>query len=104
MNVLEITLKNKQINEILQNDVFIRAFEYVNESGFVTCSMLQRKFSISYPKARAFYEVMSLFKGSEYDKETRKMKVKFSEETIERVKNKEIKAGKNFKRINYLDD
>ena len=42
MNILEITLKNKQINEILQDDVFIRAFEYVNESGFVTCSMLQR--------------------------------------------------------------
>lgn len=104
MNILEITLKNKQINEILQDDVFIRAFEYVNESGFVTCSMLQRKCSISYPKARAFYEVMSLFKGTEYDKKTRKMKVKFSEETIERVKNKEIKADKRFKRINYLDD
>lgn len=104
MNVLEITLKNKQINEILQDDVFIRAFEYVNESGFVTCSMLQRKCSISYPKARAFYEVMSLFKGAEYDKKTRKMKVKFSEETIERVKNKEIKADKRFKRINCLDD
>lgn len=104
MNVLEITLKNKQINEILQDDLFIRAFEYVNESGFVTCSMLQRKCSISYPKARAFYEVMSLFKGAEYNAKDYKMKVNFSEETIGRVKNKEIKAGKNFKRINYLDD
>ena len=104
MNILEITLKNKQINEILQDDVFIRAFEYVNESGFVTCSMLQRKRSISYPKTSAFYEVMSLFKGAEYDKKTRRMKVKFSEETIGRIKNKEIKACKNFKRINYLDD
>lgn len=104
MNILEITLKNKKINEILQDDVFIQAFEYVNESGFVTCSMLQRKCSISYPKASAFYEVMSLFKGAEYDKKTCRMKVKFSEETIERVKNKEIKADKRFKRINYLDD
>ena len=104
MNILEITLKNKQINEILQDDVFIRAFEYVNESGFVTCSMLQRKFSISYPKARAFYEVMSLFKGANYNPKDYKMKVNFSEETIGRVKNKEIKAGKRFKRVNYLDD
>ena len=64
MNVLEITLKNKQINEILQDDLFIQAFEFVNETGFVTCTMLQRKYSISYPKARAFYEVMSLFKGA----------------------------------------
>lgn len=104
MNILEITLKNKQINEILQDDVFIRAFEYVNESGFVTCSMLQRKCSISYPKARAFYEVMSLFKGADYNAKDYKMKVNFSEETIGRVKNKGIKAGKNFKRINYLDD
>lgn len=104
MNVLEIALKNKQINEILQDDLFIQAFEYVNKMGFVTCTMLQREYSISYPKARAFYEVMSLFKGAEYDKKTRRMKVKFSEETIERVKNKEIKADKRFKRINYLDD
>lgn len=63
MNVLEITLKNKQINEILQDDLFIRAFEHANEAGFVTCTMLQREYSISYPKARAFYEVMSLFKN-----------------------------------------
>lgn len=104
MNVLEITLKNKQINEILQDDLFIQAFEYVNETGYVSCSMLQRKYSISYPKARAFYEVMSLFKGAEYNAKDYKMKVNFSEETIGRVKNKEIKAGKNFKRINYLDD
>ena len=104
MNVLEITLKNKQINEILQDDLFIRAFEFVNETGFVTCTMLQRKYSISYPKARAFYEVMSLFKGAEYNDKDYRMKVKFSEKTIERVKNKEIKAGKSFKRVNYLDD
>ena len=104
MNVLEITLKNKQINEILQDDLFIRAFEHANEAGFVTCTMLQREYSISYQKARAFYEVMSLFKGAEYNAKDYKMKVNFSEETIGRVKNKEIKAGKNFKRINYLDD
>ena len=104
MNVLEITLKNKQINEILQDDLFIQAFEYANEAGFVACTMLQRKYSISYPKARAFYEVMSLFKGAEYNAKDYKMKVNFSEETIGRVKNKGIKAGKNFKRINYLDD
>ena len=104
MNVLEITLKNKQINEILQDDLFIQALEYANETGFVDCTMLQRKYSISYPKARAFYEVMSLFKGAEYNAKDYKMKVNFSEETIGRVKNKEIKAGKNFKRINYLDD
>lgn len=104
MNVLEITLKNKQINEILQDDLFVQAFEYANEAGFVTCSMLQRKYPISYPKARAFYEVMSLFKGAEYNAKDYKMKVNFSEETIGRVKNKGIKAGKNFKRINYLDD
>ena len=104
MNVLEITLKNKQINEILQDDLFIQAFEFVNETGFVTCTMLQRKYSISYPTARAFYEVMSLFKGAEYNDKDYRMKVKFSEKTIERVKNKEIKAGKSFKRVNYLDD
>ena len=104
MNVLEITLKNKQTNEILQDDLFIQAFEFVNETGFVTCTMLQRKYSISYPKARAFYEVMSLFKGAEYNDKDYRMKVKFSEKTIERVKNKEIKAGKSFKRVNYLDD
>lgn len=104
MNVLEITLKNKQINEILQDDLFIRAFEHANEAGFVTGTMLQREYSISYPKARAFYEVMSLFKGAEYNAKDYKMKVNFSEETIGRVKNKGIKAGKNFKRINYLDD
>lgn len=104
MNVLEITLKNKQINEILQDDLFVQAFEYANETGYVTCTVLQRKCSISYPKARAFYEVMSLFKGAEYNEKTRKMKVNFSEETIARVRNKEIKAGKRFKRINYLDD
>lgn len=104
MNVLVITLKNKQINEILQDDLFIRALEYANETGFVTCAMLQRKYSISYPKARAFYEVMSLFKGADYNAKDYKMKVNFSEETIGRVKNKEIKAGKSFKRINYLDD
>lgn len=104
MNVLEITLKNKQINEILQDDLFIQALEYANETGFVACTMLQRKYSISYPKARAFYEVMALFKGAEYNAKDYKMKVNFSEETIGRVKNKEIKAGKNFKRINYLDD
>lgn len=104
MNVLEITLKNKQINEILQDDLFIQAFEYANETGFVTCTMLQRKYSISYPKARAFYEVMSLFKGANYNAKDYKMKVNFSEEAIGRVKNKEIKAGKRFKRVNYLDD
>lgn len=104
MNVLEIELKNKQINEILQDDLFIQAFEYVNKMGFVTCTMLQREYSISYPKARAFYEVMSLFKGADYKPKDYKMKVNFSEETIGRVKNKEIKAGKRFKRINYLDD
>ena len=48
--------------------------------------------------------MMSLFKGAEYNAKDYKMKVNFSEETIGRVKNKEIKAGKNFKRINYLDD
>ena len=104
MNVLEITLKNKQINEILQDDLFIQAFEYANEAGFVACTMLQRKYSISYPKARAFYEVMSLFKGADYNDKDYRMKVKISNDAIERVKNKEIKAGKNFKRINYLDD
>lgn len=104
MNVLEITLKNKQINEILQDDLFIQALEYANEAGFVTCTMLQRKYSISYPKARAFYEVMSLFKGADYNDKDYRMKVKISNDAIERVKNKEIKAGKNFKRINYLDD
>lgn len=104
MNVLEITLKNKQINEILQDDLFIQALEYANETGFVTCIMLQRKYSISYPKARAFYEVMSLFKGADYNDKDYRMKVKISNDAIERVKNKEIKAGKNFKRINYLDD
>ena len=104
MNVLEITLKNKQINEILQDDLFIRAFEHANEAGFVTCTMLQREYSISYPKARAFYEVMSLFKGADYNDKDYRMKVKISNDAIERVKNKEIKAGKNFKRINYLDD
>ena len=104
MNVLEIELKNKQINEILQDDLFIQAFEYVNKIGFVTCTMLQREYSISYPKARAFYEVMSLFKGADYNDKDYRMKVKISNDAIERVKNKEIKAGKNFKRINYLDD
>ena len=104
MNILELTIDNKQINEVLKDDLFIQSFELANETGYVSCSMLQRKYSISYPKARAFYEVMSLFKGAEYNDKDYRMKVKFSEKTIERVKNKEIKAGKNFKRINYLDD
>ena len=104
MNILELTIDNKQINDILKDDLFIQAFELANETGYVSCSMLQRKFSISYPKARAFYEVMSLFKGTEYNDKDYKMKVKFSDDAIERVKNKEIKIGKNFKRINYLDD
>lgn len=104
MNILELTIDNKQINEVLKDDLFIQAFELANETGYVLCSMLQRKFSISYPKARAFYEVMSLFKGAEYNDKDYKMKVKFSDDTIERVKSKEIKIGKKFKRINYLDD
>lgn len=104
MNILEITIDNKQINDVLKDDLFIQAFELANETGFVTCTMLQRKYSVSYPKARAFYEVMSLFKGADYNPKDYKMKVNFSEETIGRVKNKEIKIGKKFKRINYLDD
>ena len=104
MNILELTIDNKQINEVLKDDLFIQAFEFANETGCVSCSMLQRKFSISYPKARAFYEVMSLFKGAEYNDKDYKMKVKFSNAAIERVRNKEIKIGKKFKRINYLDD
>lgn len=104
MNILELTIDNKQINEVLKDDLFIQSLEYANETGFVTCTMLQRKYSISYPKARAFYEVMSLFKGADYNAKDYKLTVKFSEETIGRVKNKGIKVGKNFKRINYLDD
>lgn len=104
MNILELTIDNKQINEILKDDLFIQAFELANETGYVSCSMLQRKFSISYPKARAFYEVMSLFKGAKYNDKDYKMKVEFSNDTIERVKNKAIKIGRKFKRINYLDD
>ena len=104
MNILELTIDNKQINDVLKDDLFIQAFELANETGDVSCSMLQRKFSISYPKARAFYEVMSLFKGAEYNDKDYKLKVKFSDDTIERVRNKEIKIGKKFKRINYLDD
>lgn len=104
MNVLEITLDVGQINEVLKDDLFIRAFEYANEKRFVSCSMLQRKLSVSYPKARALYEVISLFKGAEYYDKDYKMKVNFSPEVIERVKNKEIQADENFRRINYIDD
>ena len=66
MNILDLRLNNEELNEVLKDDFFIEAFELANEIGYVSCSMLQKKYSISYPKARALYEVMSLFKGVEY--------------------------------------
>ena len=92
MNNLEIKIDSNKINEILEDDLFIQAFEFVNEAGFVSCSMLQRKYSISYTKARSFYEVISLFKGAEYNEKDYKIKVNFSSKVIDMVKNKEIKA------------
>lgn len=104
MNILDLRLNNEELNEVLKDDFFIEAFELANEIGYVSCSMLQKKYSISYPKARALYEVMSLFKGVEYYDKDYKMRVHCSPTTIERVKNKEIEIDKNFKRINYIDD
>ena len=46
MNNLEIKIDSNKINENLEDDLFIQAFEFVNEAGFVSCSMLQRKYSI----------------------------------------------------------
>ena len=35
MNILELTIDNKQINEVLKDDLFIQSFELANETGYV---------------------------------------------------------------------